>query len=230
MRNILRKKKLWSTSGKLWLKMRRMSIVSLVLYFFGSSLRWTRRMDLILRALDTPDVVDYFSYPQHGQQVRENFLEAFEVKNFTQSSGNSEISRCSCELEKWLFDSKLFFWKCLKKFKWTYYIDFFTQTCLHTCIRLMQNLKSVREKFQKIFGKVRPPQIAIWGGVCKYIACLTRVYLTWIDHSKFGFEVTSWHFNICFLPFSDALVAKKLFLCVLLPSNKIKKVPWLSEL
>ena len=61
----------FNTSSKLCLKMRRMSIVSLVLYFFGSSLRWTRRMDLILRALDTPDVVDYFSYPQHGQQVRE---------------------------------------------------------------------------------------------------------------------------------------------------------------
>ena len=38
----------------------------------------------------------------------------------------------------------------------------------------MKNLKSVQEKFQKIFGKVRhPPQIAIWGwGVCKYIYCM----------------------------------------------------------
>ena len=35
------------TSGKLWLKMRRMNIISLVLHFFGSSLRLTRRMDLI---------------------------------------------------------------------------------------------------------------------------------------------------------------------------------------
>ena len=28
-------------------------------------------MGMSLRALDTPDVVDYFSYPQHGQQMRE---------------------------------------------------------------------------------------------------------------------------------------------------------------
>ena len=74
------------TSGKLWLKMRRMSIISLVLHFFGSSLSLTRRMDLIWRALDTPDVVDYFSYPQYGQEEREKVLEAFEVKKFTQSS------------------------------------------------------------------------------------------------------------------------------------------------
>ena len=54
--------------------MRRMSIISLVLHFFGSGLRLTRRMDLIQRALDTPDVVDYFSYPQHGQQVYEKLF------------------------------------------------------------------------------------------------------------------------------------------------------------
>ena len=62
--------KMYATSGKLWLKMRRMSIISHVLHFFGSSLRLKRRTDLILRVLYTPDVVDYFSYPQHGQQVR----------------------------------------------------------------------------------------------------------------------------------------------------------------
>ena len=74
-------------------KMRHMSIISLVLHFFGSGLRLTRRVDLILSALDTPDVVDYFSCPQHGQQIRGKMLETFEFKNFTQSSGNSEISR-----------------------------------------------------------------------------------------------------------------------------------------
>ena len=51
-----------------------MSIVSLVLHFFGSSLRFTRRMDLIQHAVDTPDAVDYLSYPQHGQQERENIV------------------------------------------------------------------------------------------------------------------------------------------------------------
>ena len=54
--------------------MRRISIISLVLYFFGSSLRLTHRMDLIQSALDTSDVVDYFLYPQHGQQVREKYF------------------------------------------------------------------------------------------------------------------------------------------------------------
>ena len=62
------------TPGKLWLKMRRMSIIWLVLHFFGSRLRFTRRKDLLQRALDTPDFVDYFSYPQHGQQVCKNFF------------------------------------------------------------------------------------------------------------------------------------------------------------
>ena len=52
--------------------MRRMSIILFVLHFFASRLRLTRRMNVILRALDTPYVVDYFSYPQYGQQVREN--------------------------------------------------------------------------------------------------------------------------------------------------------------
>ena len=51
-----------------------MRIISHVLHIFGSKLRLTRRMDLIQRALDTPDVADYFSYPQLGQQVREKIL------------------------------------------------------------------------------------------------------------------------------------------------------------
>ena len=67
------KKKFWSifcnTSGKLWLKMRRMSIIWHVLHFFDFSLRLTSRMDLIQHALDTPDLVDYFSYPHHDQKV-----------------------------------------------------------------------------------------------------------------------------------------------------------------
>eukprot|EP00493_Phyllostaurus_siculus_P022513 UN22846 len=47
--------------------------------------------------------------------MREKILEAFEVKNFTQSSGSSEILRCSCGLE---IDSlsRNFFSKVFKKF------------------------------------------------------------------------------------------------------------------
>ena len=54
--------------------MRRMSIILFVLHFFASRLRLTRRIDVIERALDTRYVVDYFSYPQHGQQVREKLF------------------------------------------------------------------------------------------------------------------------------------------------------------
>ena len=54
------------TSGKLWLKMRRMSIIWHVLHICVSSLRLKHRMSLIQRALDSPGLVDYFSYPHHG--------------------------------------------------------------------------------------------------------------------------------------------------------------------
>ena len=54
------------TSGKLWLKMRRMNVISPVLHIFVSSLRLKHRMSMIQRALDSPVLVDYFSYPHHG--------------------------------------------------------------------------------------------------------------------------------------------------------------------
>ena len=54
------------TSGKLLLKMRRMSIISSVLHIIVSNLRLKHRMRLIQRALDSPGLVDYFSYPHHG--------------------------------------------------------------------------------------------------------------------------------------------------------------------
>ena len=54
------------TSGKLWLKMRRMNVISPVLHIFVSSLRLKHRMSMIQRALDSPGLVDYFSYPHHG--------------------------------------------------------------------------------------------------------------------------------------------------------------------
>ena len=46
-RNFLEGMKFFITSGKLWLKMRRMSIILFVLHFFASRLRLTRRMDVI---------------------------------------------------------------------------------------------------------------------------------------------------------------------------------------
>ena len=55
-----------NTSGKLWLKMRRMSIISPVLHIFVSSLRLKHGMHLIQRTLGSPGLVDYFSYPHHG--------------------------------------------------------------------------------------------------------------------------------------------------------------------
>ena len=54
------------TSGKLWLKMRRVNVISPVLHIFVSSLRLKHRMSMIQRALDSPVLVDYFSYPHHG--------------------------------------------------------------------------------------------------------------------------------------------------------------------
>ena len=70
------------TSGKLWLKMRRMSRISPVLQILVSSLRLEHRMSLIQRALDSPVLVNYyFSYPHHGQKVRKKFLESFKGKN-----------------------------------------------------------------------------------------------------------------------------------------------------
>ena len=63
---VKKNEKCQNTSGKLWLKMRRMSIISPVLHIFVSSLRLKHRMSLIQRALDSPGLVDYFSYPHHG--------------------------------------------------------------------------------------------------------------------------------------------------------------------
>ena len=41
-------------------------------------------MSLIQRELDSPGLVDYFSYPHHGQKVRKKYLETFEGKNLPQ--------------------------------------------------------------------------------------------------------------------------------------------------
>ena len=96
--------------------MRRMSIISPVLHIFVSSLRLKHRMQLIQRALDSPGLVDYFSYPHHGWKVRKNVLEPFECKNLPQRWGKSEISRWSDQLENVIFRLPTFFSKVSKIF------------------------------------------------------------------------------------------------------------------
>ena len=152
------------TSGKLWLKMRRMSIVSLVLHFFGSSLRWTRRMDLILRALDTPDVVDYFSYPQHGQQVREKHFRGIWSQKL-----HSKLKRLrNFEMLMWTrkltFCPETFFSKVSKKFLNGLITLIFSLR--HVFILVLDSCKIWRayeKNSRKYSGKSDPPHIAIWG-------------------------------------------------------------------
>ena len=43
---------------------------------FVSSLHLKYRMSLIQRALDSTGLVDYFSYPHHGQKVRKKIFRA----------------------------------------------------------------------------------------------------------------------------------------------------------
>jgi len=62
-----------------------MRIISTVLHILASILRLKHRMNLIERALDSPGLVDYFSYPHHGQKVRKIFLESFEGQNVPQT-------------------------------------------------------------------------------------------------------------------------------------------------
>ena len=111
-----------------------------------------------------------------------NILKTFEAKNFTQSSTNSEISRCSYGLEKWTFCLETFFSKVSKKFFNGLMILIFSLR--YVFILVLDSCKiwrSYEKNSRKYSEKSDPPQIAIWGGVCKYIACLTRLYLTWIS-------------------------------------------------
>ena len=104
-----------STSGKLWLKMRRMSIIWHVLHFFDSSLRLTSRMDLIQRALDTPDLVDYFSYPHHDQKVHKKVFRGSwrqKLHSKVMKVRNFEMLIWPWKMKVWL---ETFFWKSLKK-------------------------------------------------------------------------------------------------------------------
>ena len=70
------------TSGKLWLKMRRISIIWHVLHICVSSLRLKHRMSLIQCALESPGLVDYFSYPHHVWKVRKKVFRAIWKQKF----------------------------------------------------------------------------------------------------------------------------------------------------
>ena len=147
--------------------MRRMSIVSLVLYFFGSSLRWTRRMDLILRALDTPDVVDYFSYPQHGQQVREKHFRGIWSQKLHSKLRRLRNFEMLMRTRKLTFCLETFFSKVSKKILNGLITLIFSLR--HVFILVLDSCKIWRayeKNSRKYSGKSEPPppQIAIWGG------------------------------------------------------------------
>ena len=55
---------------------------------------------------------------------------------------------------------------------------FFTQTCLHSYIRPMKNLKGSWQNLRKIFRKNITPPDRDLRGIYKYITYLTRVYST----------------------------------------------------
>ena len=50
-----------------------MNVISPVLHIFVSRLHSKHRASLTQRALDSPGLVDYFSYPHHGQKMHKNF-------------------------------------------------------------------------------------------------------------------------------------------------------------
>ena len=60
--------------------------ILLSLRFFNISSRLTHRKHLIQRALHSPDPGKCFQYIEHGWEMRQKFLEAFKVKNFTHNS------------------------------------------------------------------------------------------------------------------------------------------------
>ena len=66
---------------------------------FVSCLRLKRYMSLIQHELDSPGLVNYFSYPHHDQKVRNKILEPLEGKNLFQRWGKLEISRWSDQIE-----------------------------------------------------------------------------------------------------------------------------------
>ena len=102
--------------GKLWSKMRRMSIISSVLHIFVSSLRLKHRMSLIQHVLDSPGLVDYFSYPHHGWKVRKKDLGAIwkqKLASKMRKVRNVEMVRSAWKLD---FSTANFFSKVSKIF------------------------------------------------------------------------------------------------------------------
>ena len=107
--------------------------------------------------------------------MREKILEAFKAKNFIQSSTNSEISRCSYGLEKLTFCLETFLSKVCKKILNELMRLIFSLR--HVFILVLDSCKIWRA-YENNSGKCSEKSDRNLGAVCKYIACLTRVYLT----------------------------------------------------
>ena len=187
----------WSVAVQLCCDELRVRYYSLVLYFFGSSLRLTRCMDLVLRALDTPDVVDYFSYPQHGQQVREKHFRGIWSQKLHSKLRRLRNFEMLMRTWKLTFCLETFFSKVSKKFLNGLTTLIFSLR--HVFILVLDSCKIWRayeKNSRKYSGKSDPPPDRDLGGVCKYIACLTRVYLTRLYDST-GYRCVDWKVNTC---------------------------------
>ena len=107
------------------------------------------------------------------------FLETFEGKTLPRKWGKSEISRWSNQLENVIFRLPTFFSKVSKIFSIGHIAFIFSVR--HLFIAILDSWKIWRT-YDKTSGKYLEKnitaQIAIWGGVCKYITSLTGIYPT----------------------------------------------------
>ena len=127
-----------------------MSIISPVIHHFVSTLRSQHRMSLIQRALDSPGLLDYFSYLHHGQKVRKIFKVPLEGKNLPQRWGKSEISRWSNQLENVIFRLPTFFSKVSKIFPIVQIAFIFSLRCVFI---LILDPWKIWRTYDKISGK-----------------------------------------------------------------------------
>ena len=106
-------------------------------------------------------------------------LEPFEGKNLPQRWGKSEISRMSDQLENVTFRLPTFFSKVSKMFSISHIaFIFWLRRVFIVILDPWKIWRAYGKTSEKYLGNTYPPQIAIWGGVCKYITSLTRVYPT----------------------------------------------------
>ena len=150
------------TSGKLWLKMRRMSIIWHVLHICVSSLRPKHRMSFIQRALDSPGFVDYFSYPHHGWKVRKKVFRAIwrqKLASKMRKVRNFEMVRSAWKRD---FSTANFFSKVSKIFPIGHIAFIFSLRCVFIVILDPWKIWRAYDKTSgKYLGKTYPPpQIA----------------------------------------------------------------------